>query len=76
MKFVCFWATTLAARILKIPARLAAHLSYALHNEALAVIEGKTFDVERAIEKIRSVDKMFGESVANRYEALVSNEKT
>lgn len=57
-------------------ARLAAHLSYAVHNEALAVVEGKSFDVALAIEKIKAIDKMFGESMAKNFELLISNEKT
>ncbi len=39
--------------------RRAAHLAYALHNEALAVIEGRTFDGAKAMDKIRAVSKLF-----------------
>jgi hypothetical protein len=32
--------------------RAAAHLAYALHNQALAVLEGKSFDPVQAVEAI------------------------
>jgi hypothetical protein len=52
--------------------RRAAHLAYALHNEALAVIDGGTFDASRAVDKVRAVDRMFDESFAARFESHVS----
>ncbi|HET7831681.1 MAG TPA: hypothetical protein VFK88_01825 [Gallionella sp.] len=42
--------------------RAAAHLAYALHNQALAVLEGKSFNAAEAVEAISRVDKMFGEN--------------
>ena len=57
------------------PVREAAHLAYALHNEALAVIEGKDFDTEQAIFKIRDVDKMFNESFSPRFQAHLTDGK-
>jgi hypothetical protein len=54
--------------------RRAAHLSYALHNEALSIIDGGTFDSERAVEKVRAVDRMFDESFASRFVKCVSDE--
>lgn len=42
--------------------RAAAHLAYALHNQALAVLEGRSFDTGQAIEAIRRVDNQFGEN--------------
>ena len=38
--------------------RFAAHLAYALHNEALAVVEGKGFDVEAALAKVEAIDQI------------------
>jgi len=35
--------------------REAAHLSYALHNDALAVLEGSEFDLEAAKKRIQSI---------------------
>lgn len=42
--------------------RAAAHLAYALHNQALAVLEGKSFDASEALEAIAKVDKRLGEN--------------
>ena len=36
--------------------RIAAHIAYALHNEAAAVIEGSSFNAEKAIDKIQAID--------------------
>lgn len=55
--------------------RQAAHLSYALHNEALAVLEGSNFDEQSAISKIKAVDTMFGESFAPRFMGLIQSDK-
>lgn len=41
--------------------RAAAHLAYALHNQALAVLEGRSFDPAEAVKAIARVDKAFGE---------------
>jgi hypothetical protein len=57
------------------PVREAAHLAYALHNEALAIIEGKDFDTDQALSKIRAVDKMFNESFAPRFQAHLGDAK-
>jgi hypothetical protein len=40
--------------------RTAAHLAYALHNQALAVLEGKPFDTAQAIKAISRVDELLG----------------
>jgi hypothetical protein len=49
-------------------------LAYALHNEALAIIKGGTFDGAKAVDKIKAVDKMFEERFASRFEKHLSNE--
>jgi hypothetical protein len=49
--------------------RRAAHLAYALHNEALAVTEGRSFSIEEALQKLAAVDAMFGEQYARRFRA-------
>jgi hypothetical protein len=54
--------------------RRAARLAYALHNEALAVIEGRTFDGAKEMDKIRAVDRMFDESYASHFECHISND--
>ncbi|WP_229489157.1 hypothetical protein [Pseudoduganella namucuonensis] len=38
--------------------RVAAHLAYALHNEALALVEGKGFDVNAALRKVAAIDNI------------------
>jgi hypothetical protein len=36
--------------------RLAAHIAYAFHNEALALAAGDGFDVESALKKVAAID--------------------
>jgi len=38
--------------------RMAAHLAYALHNEALAITEGSSFDIDAALRKVSAIDKI------------------
>lgn len=40
--------------------RVAANLAYALHNPALAVMAGESFDLDRALKAIERVDELFG----------------
>lgn len=40
--------------------RQAAHLAYALHNEALAVVSGGTFDIPASLARLEAVDEMLG----------------
>jgi len=56
---------------------ISAHLAYALHNEALAVLEDRPveFEVEKALNNIKRVDEMFDQNFLVRFEKLVrSNE--
>jgi hypothetical protein len=46
--------------------RAAAHIAYALHNEALAVREGKAFDLPSALLKLKAIDSVLGEPVSER----------
>ncbi|MBK5540572.1 hypothetical protein JFV28_11710 [Pseudomonas sp. TH05] len=39
---------------------LAANLAYALHNNALDVLEGRAFDIEQALERIEGIDRLLG----------------
>lgn len=55
--------------------RRAAHLAYALHNEAASIIEDSTFEIEMAITKLKSVDQMFKESYAPRFAAHLAKSK-
>jgi hypothetical protein len=47
--------------------REAAHLAYASHNEALAILENRSFDPADAIKKIEAVDRMFHETFAEHF---------
>lgn len=40
--------------------RFAAHLAYALHNEALAIATGTGFDVNAALKKVAAIDCILG----------------
>jgi hypothetical protein len=40
------------------PVRAAAHLAHALHNEALAVLQGQAVDVHAAAARLDAVDNM------------------
>ena len=47
--------------------RCAAHLAYALHDEALALTEGRSVSIDKAVDKLAIVDAMFGERYADRF---------
>ncbi|MFN7156734.1 MAG: hypothetical protein ACK4OE_23970 [Acidovorax sp.] len=51
--------------------RAAAHLAYALHNQALAVLEGRRFSASEAEAAIAAVDRLCGENFAQRLSAAV-----
>jgi hypothetical protein len=46
--------------------RIAAHIAYALHNEALAVCDGETFDLASAAKKLEAIDGLLGQRVSER----------
>ncbi|MTW13249.1 hypothetical protein GM658_21820 [Pseudoduganella eburnea] len=46
--------------------RLAAHLAYALHNEALAITEGGSFDMGAALRKVSAIDNILHVNEAAR----------
>jgi hypothetical protein len=52
--------------------RAAAHLAYALHNQALAVLEGKSFDPVQAVVAIAGVDERFGENFLQQLSEAVN----
>ena len=54
--------------------RAAAHLVYALHNQALAVLEGRSFNPTEALEAIARVDQMFGENFVQQLHEATSRE--
>ena len=46
--------------------RADAHSAFALHNEALAISEGKTFDLTTARSKVKAIDGILGEQISER----------
>ncbi|MBK9614928.1 MAG: hypothetical protein IPO35_05175 [Uliginosibacterium sp.] len=54
--------------------RAAAHLAYALHNQALAVLEGRQFNPTEAIEAIARVDQIFGENFVQQLSEISNRE--
>ena len=57
-----------------LPVRTAAHLAYALHNEADAVMQGQSFNLERAIARLGAVDKMLGSDLKERFAMATGRE--
>ena len=51
--------------------RHAAHLAYAIHNEALAVLAGDSFNARDALERLSQADSLFG---AEGFTASVLND--
>jgi len=47
--------------------RQAAHTAHALHNQALAVLEGRSFDPATAVPALAFVDRQFGGDVVGPY---------
>ena len=55
---------------------ISAHLAYAIHNEALAIIENRPadFNVNEAVNKILRVEELYNEKFSFRFEDLVKTE--
>jgi hypothetical protein len=47
--------------------RQAAHLAYALHNQALSAVAGDAFDVGQALRSVAAVDAMLGSQFVSRF---------
>ncbi len=43
--------------------RAAAHLAYALHNDALAVLDGGSFDTTEAARRVQAIDSILGTEI-------------
>jgi hypothetical protein len=52
--------------------RQAAHLAYALHNEALALVEGGTFDAKAVASRLGSVDEMLDSDFVQLFTPVLS----
>jgi hypothetical protein len=51
--------------------RQAAHLAYALHNEALAIVEGEGFDAEAVFRRLAAVDGMLGSEFTELFKQVL-----
>lgn len=58
----------------ELPVRAAAHLAYALHNEANSMLHGDSFDAQRAIERLGAVDRMLGTDFQGRFAKATTSE--
>ena len=47
---------------------IAAHLAYAFHNEAEALLDGRDFDLSKALEKVVHLDTRFGDDILDRFQ--------
>ena len=44
----------------ELPIRIAAHLAYALHNDAETLLHGKSFQVGAALTRVEVIDRILG----------------
>ena len=56
-----------------IQVRQAAHLAYALHNEALALVEGGRFDIEAVDRRLAAVDRMLGSEFSQHFARVLGH---
>lgn len=54
--------------------RAAAHLAYALHNEANSALQGNSFDTQEAIERLGAVDRILGTDFQDRFGEVTTRE--
>lgn len=54
--------------------RQAAHLAYALHNHALAVLEGRSFDVADSIAGLEFADRVLAAGFTERFSQALSRD--
>ena len=57
-----------------IPVRAAAHLAYALHNQADAVLQGSSFDPQRAVDALGAVDQLLATDFQARLSGALGHE--
>jgi hypothetical protein len=57
----------------EISVRQAAHLAYALHNEALAIVEGGSFSAEAVAQRLAAVDSMLGSQFAELFNNVLTS---
>ena len=54
--------------------KAAAHLAYALHNQANAILQGDKFDPQQAVESLSAVDRMLATNFQARFSQAISHE--
>lgn len=54
--------------------RTAAHLAYALHNQAESVLQGHSFDPQRAIASLANVDRLLAADLQNRLAMAIGHQ--
>ena len=59
-----------------IEVRTAAHLAYALHNEALAMLEGRSINIQDALDKVRAIDGILNVNVGADFAVSLANFNT
>ena len=52
---------------------VSANFAYALHNDALAIIDGKPkdFDMDKALERIKLLDERYGAELTEKFEYYI-----
>ncbi|WP_204524156.1 hypothetical protein [Corticimicrobacter populi] len=53
--------------------RAAAHLAYALHNQASAILEGKHVNAQQSVSTIKKVDQLLETDFHSRLSAAIPN---
>jgi hypothetical protein len=56
------------------PAASAALFAYALHNQALAVLEGRPIDVAQALDSVARLEPRLGSAYLEQFRRVVLNE--
>ena len=58
--------------------KMAAHLSYALHNDALAIIENREDDfvIEETLKTLNHLDNLFGNEPNSCFKKVINAKKT
>ncbi|GEM_PF-5077116 len=56
------------------PASDAAWLAYSLHNQALSVLNGQTFDVAQALQAVERLEPRLGKAYVRQFRQAVLNE--
>ena len=54
--------------------KAAAHLAYALHNQADAILQGGTFEPEQATEALSSVDRILATNFQARFLQAINHD--